>query len=271
MRLQFEKQEHTNKIAVLRAGAIGDFLVSTAALNALRCAYPSGEIVLLGSPWMKNFSVEKRTAIDRLVVVPVMKGIRTEKNIHEDRNELEDFFSSMQKEAFDLAISFHGDGTSASPFLHRLKAKFTVGVKSEDALPLDRSTPFYYYQNELLRYLEVVKLVGATTTELEPSINILQDDIEEASGILSFIDQPFVVIHPIASDIRRSWPAEKFSLLADALYEEGLIIVLSGASDDNAIVNEICNRMNNTFVNTSGKLSLGGLAALMNRAALVIG
>ncbi|HEX2157348.1 MAG TPA: glycosyltransferase family 9 protein, partial [Actinomycetes bacterium] len=41
--------EGVRKLAVLRANAIGDYLVSLPAIEALRAAYPGAELVLLGA------------------------------------------------------------------------------------------------------------------------------------------------------------------------------------------------------------------------------
>lgn len=46
---------HVQKIAIVRANAIGDFVVTLPALQALRVAYPQAELVLLGRPWHKSF------------------------------------------------------------------------------------------------------------------------------------------------------------------------------------------------------------------------
>ena len=42
--------ENVRKIAVLRAGGLGDLIFTLPALGALREAYPKAEISLLGSP-----------------------------------------------------------------------------------------------------------------------------------------------------------------------------------------------------------------------------
>ena len=46
-----ELVEGVHKLAVLRANAIGDYLVSLPAIQALRTAYPAAELVLLGADW----------------------------------------------------------------------------------------------------------------------------------------------------------------------------------------------------------------------------
>ncbi|HET8584575.1 MAG TPA: glycosyltransferase family 9 protein, partial [Casimicrobiaceae bacterium] len=43
---------NARKIAVLRAGALGDLIFTLPALDALRAVYPGAEIVLLGRAWM---------------------------------------------------------------------------------------------------------------------------------------------------------------------------------------------------------------------------
>ena len=59
---------------------------------------------------------------------------------------------------------------TAAPFLLNLGAKVTVGLKTPDAVPLDRWIPYIYFQSEILRYLEVVSLVGAPPNTLEPRL-----------------------------------------------------------------------------------------------------
>lgn len=43
------------KIAVLRANALGDMMFALPGLDALRQTYPSDELVLLAQPWHQSF------------------------------------------------------------------------------------------------------------------------------------------------------------------------------------------------------------------------
>lgn len=91
------KLKNVNKIAVLRANALGDFIFTLPALLAIHAAYPAAEIVLLGKPWHKEFLQQRRTPVNRVIVVPVKNGIRNEKNLSEDESAIEEFLQQMRK------------------------------------------------------------------------------------------------------------------------------------------------------------------------------
>src|SRR4051812_24681762 len=150
-----EKLKNIQKIAILRANALGDFIVTLPALQAIRECYPETEIVLLGRPWHCEYLVHGRSPVDRVIVVPVRKGIRSEPGQVEDETELAAFIREMQDEHFDIVINMQGNGISANPFIKLFKAKLTVGLVCEQSEKLDRAIDYYYYQNEAVRFLEV--------------------------------------------------------------------------------------------------------------------
>lgn len=271
MLLKQKKLKNIKKIAVLRANALGDFIVTLPALKAIRSTYPDAEIVLLGKPWHQDFLIQGRTPVDRVIVVPVKKGIRTEPDKAEDENEVKEFLIQMQKERFDIVLNFHGNGVSANPFIKQFKAGITVGLASEKAEKLDFSIDYYYYQSEAIRYLEVAKLIGATSFELEPEIKVLEQDEQEINRFMTMLDnKPYIVLHPVAIDIRRMWPIENYSKLADEIRQRNFEVVFSGAKEDRNAVDGIINEMNFTAINACGNFSLGGLTAMLSHASLMI-
>ncbi|MBT1702860.1 glycosyltransferase family 9 protein [Chryseosolibacter indicus] len=258
------------KIAVLRANALGDFVVTLPALHALRATYPYAEIVLLGKPWHQEFLVRGRTPIDRVIIVPVKKGIRNEEDRAEDTNDVKAFFERMRKEQFDIAISFQGYGISANPFLKQLGAKLTVGSWTKEAERVDRFIQYYYYQPEVLRYLEIVKLIGAVTHETEPRLSVLESDKNEIREIMSYLGgKPYVLINPVANDNRRMWPWENYIRLADSLRQDGIEVLFTGSEADRMIADTIINGMQHQAINACG-VSIGGLAALASSASLMV-
>ena len=271
MNLKNDTLTNIKKIGILRANALGDFIVTLPAIKAIRCAFPDAEIVLLGKPWHKTFLIAGRTPVDRVIVVPVTKGIRNEINQVEDKNEIKAFIEQMRGEQFDVVINFQGNGISANPFIKQFGAKLTAGLTSDKAEKLDLNLEYYYYQNETIRFMEVARLLGAATTDLEPEINILQQDEEEISSFLSALkNKTFVVLHPVAVDIRRMWPIENYAQLADELKRRNVEVIFTGAKEDRQLVDNVISAMNETAVNACGNFTLGGLAAILSKAALMI-
>jgi ADP-heptose:LPS heptosyltransferase len=58
------------KIGVLRANSLGDYLFTLPALDALRAAYGDAEIVLLGAPWHARELAGRPGPVDRVLVAP---------------------------------------------------------------------------------------------------------------------------------------------------------------------------------------------------------
>jgi ADP-heptose:LPS heptosyltransferase len=268
------KLQNVKKIAVLRAGALGDFIVTLPAFDALRATYPSAEIILLGKPWQKEFLVKGRTSVDRVIVIPVKKGIRVEADhTNENEDEIERFFENMRHEALDVVLNFQGNGASANPFIKRLSARLTAGPvppAAETDQP-DRFYEFYYYQHEAIRYLDTAALIGARVTTLEPIVHVLEQDREEAKDLLHRLQyKPFVVLHPVAMDMRRMWPLENYPALINELVQRNVEVVFTGAASDKTIVDDVIAESKASVINTCGELSLGGLTALLSKAAVVI-
>lgn len=265
--------KNIRKIAILRANGLGDFIVALPAITAVKAAYPKAELVLLGKPWHADFLRGSRTPIDRVVVVPVCKNIREEPGIWPDADELQQFFAAMRDEGFDLATHFQGRGIASNAFINQLGARITVGHTCPEAAPIDKGIPYYYYQNETLRYLEAVASVGAPPVKLEPEVRLLETDWEEARQVLSSfaVRKPYVVLHSGAQDIRRRWPAEKFTALGDVMARKGYTVLFTGNEEENTAIADILSGMQmRQEAHACTQLSLGGLGAVLAGSVLVI-
>lgn len=73
------------KIAVLRANRIGDFIVTLPALAALRATYPPAELVLPGRPWHANFLTGRPGPVDRVVPIPPSRRGRRGRGVRRGR------------------------------------------------------------------------------------------------------------------------------------------------------------------------------------------
>jgi ADP-heptose:LPS heptosyltransferase len=269
------------KIAVLHAKALGDLIVALPALGAIKATYPDAELTLLARPWAKEFLSARRSAVDRVISVPVLAGVNDE-SVGATKGPvgcarpkyqsagIEQFYHAMQAQKFAVAIHLQGDGKAVNPFINRLGAGLTVGLRNEGAEALDRFVPYVHYQSEILRNLEVVALVGAHTTQLEPHVEVTEADEQETAVVREIIKgKPYVILHAGADDVRRVWPAAKFASLADDLFERGYQVVLTGTPKEEEIVTNVMRAMKRAAIPCTS-LGLGGLAALLRKSSLVI-
>jgi ADP-heptose:LPS heptosyltransferase len=256
------------KIAVLRANGIGDHIFALPALRALRDTYPQAEIALLGKPWHATFWRNRPGPIDRVIVVPPVPGVGEAEDYKPEVPAIAAFQQAMAAAAFDLGLQLHGGGRFSNPFLLALRPGLTAGLRAAGAAPLDRWLPYVYFQHEVLRFLEVVELVGARSCLLEPELALTPRDRDEAGPFLP--PRPFVVIHPGATDPRRRWPVEKLAVAGSQLARMGLDVVVSGDSADAGRARAVVEAMDAPAHSLAGQLSLGGLAALLASARLAI-
>lgn len=269
-----DRVQDVRKIAVLRANALGDYIFAQPALYALRSAYPRAEIVLLGQAWHEQYLAGRPGPVDRVAVIPPYKGVGQPDTRAEytpkERGRQERFFEQMTQEQFDLALQMHGGGGNSNPFVQRLQARLTAGLRAAGAPPLDRWISYQYWQHEVLRLLEVARLVGAPPVTLEPRIEVTQRDLDESCRAVPDRTDQLVVLHPGASDPRRRWPAANFAQIGDVLAQEGCQVALVGIPSERDVVAEVLTHMRQPAIDLCGALSLQGLTGLLHRAALVI-
>ena len=274
-----DKIPNVRKMAILRANGLGDYFFALPAVEALRAAYPDAEIVWLGRGWHAAFLNGRPGPVDRAIRVPPSHGVNMNPRGEtvENADELAQFFEEMRAEQFDLAIQMHGGGGNSNPFLKKLGARVNVGLCVPDAPRLDRWLPYRLFQPEIMRYLELVALVGAEPVTLSPRMTPTDNERGEAnhaltdSGLAPQSTQPLVVLHPSSTEPKRCWPLESFAQAGDALAKHGARIALIGDAHDEGLIDSLMAQMQSEPINLRGKLSLGGLVGLLARADLLIG
>lgn len=259
-----------SKIAVLRANALGDYVFSVPALDALKAAFPDAELVLLGRKWHRDFLKARPGPVDRVIVLPKCDGLPHETDHVEDPEEVASFFADVRAERFDIALQMHGGGGNSNPFISTLGARLTAGLRAEGAPPLDINIPYVLYHNEVLRYLEVAGSVGAVPTGVTPEVAVTARDRQALSDEMPVLRKPCVVLHPGATDVRRRWSLRKMAALADLLVARGMCVYVTGIAEEAAVVAQVVSQAQAEIHNLCGKLSLPGMLALLESAALLV-
>jgi ADP-heptose:LPS heptosyltransferase len=262
------------KIAVLRPNAVGDFVFALPALHALKHSYPDAELVLLGKAWHAAFLNGRPGPVDRVAVMPPVPGVGAPVDAACDARDIEVFLAAMREERFDIALQMFGAGHYSNPFLTRVGARLSAGARAEGAPALDRWVPYCEPNNRRLALLDIAALaVAGVPLPLPPmpELTVTEADRREAAAALPFIrGERLVVLQPGATDPRRCWPAQRFAALGDRLAQAGMQVAVNGSAAEAALVDAVAGNMRHPVRSLAGRLGLGGLCGLLERAALVV-
>ena len=259
------------KILVVRTDRIGDVVLTTPVLKALRDNYPQSHIAIMVSPYAREI-VEGNPFIDEAIVYD--KDTK-DKGIWGFWR----FVLSLKKKRFDLAIILHTKKrTNLITYFADIPKRIGYHNKKFGFLLTDKikDTRALGLKHEVEYCLDILRNLGLEVKDKMPYMPLTQEArawVESSlkeQGIQK--EDRIACIHPGASCISKRWLKERFIILANRLVEEygfKIIIVASG-SNDVAIAEEIAKNTRYPVVNMAGKTSLSQLAALLKRAALFI-
>lgn len=239
-------KQDVKKIGVLRANALGDFILTIPAIEALKHAYPQAELILLGRKNHQEFLKNRETAIDR--IIPIPECIQFNESMLEQNDEKSQFFKKMKEEDFDILIQLHGGGRYSNLFINRIGSRYSIGAKTLDAPPLDSTVQYSQFQHEILRQLEIVQLAGVEMENITPKIFASNEEVRDARTYLEKNVKlgagPLILINPGAKDPRRRWPANNFISVADKLKAAGYTILFNIGPEEKELAKELKHQVN---------------------------
>jgi ADP-heptose:LPS heptosyltransferase len=259
------------RLAVLRANGLGDYIVAEPALAALRAAYPDAEVTLLGARHHVALLEGRPAPVDRVVTVPLMPGVRAGDGPDAGEDEVEAWCAEQRAYGYDLAVQLHGGGRNSNALLLRLGARVTAGSATPDAPRPDRWVPYWPYQHDVVRWLEVAAAAGAGSTRLEPHLAVTPGDVAASHAVVPAGGAPLLVVHPGATDARRCYPEERLGAIAQDLADRDARVVVVGGSSDAERVVRVVSGMRTTPETVVGTLELPGLIGLLSRATMMLG
>ena len=260
--------EVMHRIAVFRALQLGDLLVAVPALRALRRAAPRAEITLVGLPWAAAFVERFSHLVDDFIPFPGHPALPEREP---DLEAWPAFLSATRNRTFELAVQLHGSGRVANPLVALFGARHTAAFVEPGAWnPPGLIVSYPDIGPEVDRLLALVSALGADAGDASLEFPVRASDHAEIDAILPAATRPLVVIHPGARARSRRWPARHFAAVADALAARGLDVVLTGTEPERPLVRAVAANMAAPPLDLAGRTSLGGLAALLTRARLLV-
>jgi ADP-heptose:LPS heptosyltransferase len=258
------------RVAIFRALQLGDMLCAVPALRALRKAWPNAHITLIGLPWATRFVERFSPLIDELVVFPGARGFPEQE---ETDAGLPQFYAAMRARRFDLALQMHGSGGPANEIVKRFGATACAGFRQPHELAEPGFIPWPDELPEPRRYLALVAALGIEAHDdtlwfpLSLHDRCEYEALEARHGIEP---ERLILLHPGAQLPSRRWPPARFAEVADALSARGWQIAITGTANEAAITAAVLGAMAAPALHLTGSTTLGGLAALVARARLVV-
>ena len=268
---ELDREPRSIALVRLRTG-LGDLLCSVPAVRALRARLPAAHISLITFAEMEPVVSRQRAYVDELLAFPGWPGI-PERPV--DQDAIPAFLSRCAERDFDLAIQMYGGRPAANAVTEALGARRVAGFFTPGAwMPpsLDAFLPYPGHLHEVDRHLRLMDLLGAPPVGRDLEFPVTRDDLEEAGALRERhgLDGDYVLVHPGATSASRRWPPERFSAVADALAADGLQVAVSGVRGEEAVTRAVTSGMRAPVIDLCAQTSLGGFAALLQDARLLV-
>ena len=259
------------KILVVRTDRVGDVVLSTPALKALRENYPQSHIAVMVSPHTREL-LEDNPYINEVIIYDKDKKDRGLVGFWR-------FVIGLKKKKFDLAIVLHTKKrTNLITYFADIPRRIGYQDKKFGFLLSDRikDTRSLGLQHEVDYCLDILRKLGLEVRDRLPYVAVKKEQLAWVDNFLKEQgmnkNDKIAGLHPGASCPSKRWLRERFVVLANRLVEDyGLRVIIVGAGDsDKAIANAIAKELRYPVINLAGKTSLAQLAAVLKRCLIFI-
>jgi heptosyltransferase-2 len=257
------------RILIVRTDRIGDVLLSTPVIKAVREKYPHAFIAMVVSPYAKDI-VEGNPYLDEVIIYD-------KEGKHKSWPRSIKFARNLEKKRFDLAIVLHPTNRAhLLSFLAGIPKRVgydrKLGFLLTDRIPHTKERGEKHeleYNLDLLRYLKIDVKDKNLFMPIKKESEEWVDDLFKQEGIKA--QDKLLAINPAASCPSKVWHHERFAEVADELAQKyGFKILVVSGSKDLLIAQNVIKNMRSSVVSLAGKTSVSQLASLLKRCSLFI-
>ena len=253
------------KILVIKLRYLGDVLLCTPVLRALRQKYPHAQLVCLVNPGTEDV-LHGNPDIDEIMLLPrtdLLSQLR--------------FFREIRSRRFDCVLDLT-DGDRSAIITAMSGASMKIGFNQEHR---SRGVLYSHCIRENSDSMHMIEYHGKALSilgihgELEqPQLWVSEKDEEVAQKLLEEAQlhgQAWVMIHPTARYWFKAWPPERFAELCDWLATKQIPVILVGNHKDIEVGAQIQRLAEHKPMSCMGRTSVLEVAALMKHCSLFIG
>lgn len=266
-------------ILCIRLDNLGDVIMTTPAIRALKKAVPDRRITLLTSSVGKVVS-EYIPEIDETIVFDTPWTKNDGNTSRESVNEIVD---RLKEGKFDAAVIFTVYSQNPLPsamICYQAGIPNVAGYCRENPYQLmtdwiPDQEPLYTIKHEVQRQMDLVRQLGAPSHDLSLSLKVDKNSISKTSFKLKSLGinpkDKIIIIHPGVSEVKRQYPVELFAEAARRITTElGYQVVLTGVESEKALTDYIQHFAGNKSFSIAGKVDMEEMIALTNISDLVI-
>jgi len=277
-------------ILVIKMAGIGDLLLATPALHALRETYPHAHIDLLVTPDSAGI-LNGWQVIDRIIVLDKYLFDYPQQFLTRPHNllRLKPLWRDLRDGHYDAVLLLHHLTLPFGRLKHQLLlratgAQWRVGLDNGHGwfLNVRVKDNGFGAMHEAEYYLAVAGAVGAKTKDKRLVVPLSEADHRQAWQLLYEHETPQNIRHPIIAmhpgsggySTARRWAPERFAQLADTLYSSvGGQLLLLGGPEEAELHQHIIDMMHSEMPvrSMAGRGSIKVTAALLEQVDLFIG
>ena len=282
---------HPKRILVIRLDLIGDLVLSLTVVRALKRTYPEAEIDLLALPASAKVAKYDPNLSE---IIPYDPNIwRRPKALlqPEKWRETISVLRRLRAQHYDLAISVYARWAALLAMLSGARRRVGYGPEGfpgfmTDSVPGGVPGRWRHWapldnKHEVDYCLELARVAGATLTPgdriprlyVDKRTHLEVEELLRQEGVQSTLPgKPLIICHINSNNGQsKRWPIPYWARLIDRLVrQEGAHVVLTGATIDLPQIEAVTKRMRERAINLAGRTSLTQLAALLQRADLLI-
>jgi len=257
------------RVLVVRLRSIGDAVLATPSLIALRRFLPDAQIDILLEDW----------------VAPVLDGFESVDNVltvsRKSKKSRFETARQIRKNRYDVAFNLHG-GTTATFFVRVSGARHRVGFSHYSYKFLYNhllSSSVDFWQRKIVHSAEQqLALLGFVGVPVEdkPKSHLAvteksKSSIEEKlQSQIADRKSQIALIHPVAAFDTKQWATENFALTAEYLSEKGLQIVAVATKKERGVLENL-KKLSRVPILSFDDLTLPEITALASRAEIFVG